>query len=69
MSDFFTIVLIGMAISVAVFAFGLIQQPRRRLLTTTQKTAAEIRNRHAVLTPARICTGVSTQPRAELTNI
>ena len=25
MSDFFTIVLIGMAISVAVFAFGLIQ--------------------------------------------
>jgi len=54
MMDFFTITVIGLAMSMAVMIFGFIQQPRKRL-PNKHATSHLIRERHATLvTPQRL---------------
>lgn len=50
MMDFFTITVIGLAMSMVVMIFGFLQQPRKRLPNKHQ-TSHLIRERHATLVP------------------
>lgn len=50
MMDFFTITVIGLAMSMVVMVFGLLQQPRKRL-PNKHATSHLIRERHAALVP------------------
>lgn len=60
MTDFFTITLIGLAMSMCVMMFGLLQEPRKRL-PNKHETSQLIRERHAALiAPSRL--GCSRQP-------
>jgi len=50
MVEFFTITVIGLAMSMVVMIFGFLQQPRKRL-PIKHETSHLIRERHAALVP------------------